>query len=217
IGNGAIDRTLAPPTLLAFLTYPLLFVTTFKVVGDLLEEINAGTFEQLHLSPISPVWLLVGRLLASVIEGGLIAAVFAVGMAWALGVSLPLRAATLLPAALTVLDIVGFALVIGGLSLRLPQIGALLHLFTGLIFVLNGGVIPIELYPGWLQAIARVFPTTFGVEALRKVILGGQSLLAIWADGTLPWLVVHATGLAALGWVVFLMNDRYLKQRGISR
>src|SRR5260370_11840620 len=95
IGNGTIDRTLLRPTLLAFLTFPLLFVTTYKVVGDLLEEINSGTFEQLHLSPVSPTWLLVGRLVASVIEGVLIAAIIALAMAWAFAVSLPLRAAAL--------------------------------------------------------------------------------------------------------------------------
>jgi ABC-2 type transport system permease protein len=216
IGNGTIDRKLALPTLLAFLTFPLLFVMTFKVVGDVLEEINTGTFEQMHLSPISPAWLLVGRILASVIEGVLIAAIMVMGLAWVLDISLPLRAAAVLPAALTVLDMLGFALVLGGLALRLPQIGALVHLFTGLIFVMNGGLLPIELYPGWMQTIARVLPTTFGVEALRKVVLEGQSLGAIWADGTLPWLVVHAVGLAMLGWLVFSVNDRQLKQRGIS-
>ncbi|HEX9412430.1 MAG TPA: ABC transporter permease [Ktedonobacterales bacterium] len=217
IGNGTIDRTLVRPTLLAFLTFPLLFVTTYKVVGDLLEEINSGTFEQLHLSPVSPTWLLVGRLVASVIEGVLIAAIIAVGMAWALGVSLPLRVAAVLPATLTIIDIVGVALVIGGLSLWLPQIGALVHLINSLIFALNGTLIPVEMYPGWVQTLARVLPTTLGIEATRKVVLDGQSLGAIWADGTLPWLVVHAVGLAALGWLVFLVNDRRLKQRGISR
>lgn len=217
IGNGTIDRTLAPPTLLAFLAFPLVFVTTFTVVGDVLEEINTGTFEQMHLSPVSPAWLLVGRILASVIEGVLISTIIAVGLTWALGISLPLRATAIVPVVLTIIDIVGFALVIGGLSLRLPQIGALVHLFGGLIFVLNGGLIPLELYPGWMQVIARVLPTTFGIEALRKVILQGQSLWVIWADGTLPWLLVHAVGLAVLGWLVFLVNDQRIKQRGISR
>ncbi len=216
IGNGAFDRALLPPTLLAFPTFPLLFITTMKLVGDLLEEINSGTFEQLHLSPVAPVWLLVGRILGSIIEGVLIAAIITVGLALALSVTLPLRVAALLPAALTVLDVVGFALLIGGLTLRLPQIGALAHVSNGLIFALSGLLIPVDLYPGWVQVIARVFPTTLGIEALRKTLLDGQSLGAVWASGTLPWLLVHAAGLAALGGVVFLVNDRRIKQHGIA-
>ena len=131
-------------------------------------------------------------------------------------VNLPLRAPALLPAALTVLDIVGWALLIGGLSLRVPQIGALAHVSTGLIFALSGLLIPVNLYPGWVQVIARVLPTTLGIEALRKTMLAGQSLGAIWTAGTLPLLAVHAVGLAVLGWIIFLVNDRHIKQHGIS-
>ena len=217
IGNGTIERALVPPTLLAFLAYPLLFVTTFKLVGDLLEEVNSGTFEQMHLSPFSPASLLVGRLLALVIEGVMIAVVIGVGMTWTLGVSIPLRVAGVLPAALTVIDIVGFALLIGGLALALPQIGAIAHLFNGLIFLLNGTLIPMEWYPGWVQTLARFLPTTLGIEVTRKVVLEGQSLLAVWADGTLPWLIIHTAGISVLGWLVFLLNDRRAMRRGTLR
>jgi len=143
--------------------------------------------------------------------------VVAVGMTAALGVGIPLSAAGLLPAVLTVIDILGFASLIGGLALRLPQIGAIVHVFNGLIFALNGTLIPVGLYPGWAQTAARFLPTTLGIEATRRVVLEGQSLVAVWAQGTLPWLVAHAAGLAALGWVVFLTSDRRAMRRGIVR
>jgi ABC-2 type transport system permease protein len=217
IGNGTIQRALVPPTLLAFLALPLLYLAILKLVGDLLEEVNSGTFEQMHLSPFSPASLLVGRLLAFVLEGVLIAVVVGVLMTWWLGVGIPLRPAGLLPAALTVIDIIGFALLIGGLALALPQIGAIAHLFSGLILILNGTLIPLEWYPAWVQTLARFLPTTLGVEAMRKVVQQGQSLGAVWADGTLPWLLIHAAGLAALGWLVFLFNDRRAMRHGTLR
>jgi len=217
IGNGTIERALVLPTLLAFLAFPLLYIATLKLVGDLLEEVNSGTFEQTHLSPFSPAFLLVGRLLASVLEGVVIAVVIGVVMTWMLGVSIPLRVAGVLPAALTVIDIVGFALLIGGLTLSLPQIGTIAHLFNGLIFLLNGTFIPLEWYPGWVQTLARFLPTTLGILVTRKVVLEGQSLLAVWADGTLPWLIIYTALLAVLGWLVFLLNDRRAMQRGALR
>ena len=217
LGNGTINRALVPPTLLAFLTYPILFIATLKLVGDLLEEVNGGTFEQMHLSPFSPTFLLVGRLGALVLEGVLIAVITGVGMTWMLGVSIPLRVASALPAALTVIDIAGFALLIGGLALVLPQIGAIVHLFSGLILLLNGTFIPLEWYPGWVQTLARFLPTTLGIEAVHKVLLEGQSLSSIWADGTLPWLVIHTAGLFVLGWLVFLLNDRRVMRQGTLR
>lgn len=214
IGNGTIQRALVLSTLLPFLAVPLLYLAILKLVSDLLEEVNSGTFEQMHLSPFSPAALLVGRLLAVFLEGVLIAVVIGVGMSWLLDVSIPLRPAGLLPAALTLIDIAGFALLLGGMALSLPQIGAIAHLFSGLIFLLNGAFFPLEWFPAWGQTLARFLPTTLGVLAMRKVVLQGQSLGSVWADGTLPWLLIHAALLAVLGWLVFLLNDRRARRRG---
>lgn len=217
IGNGSIERSLVLATLLPFLTLPILYIAILKLVGDLLEEVNSGTFEQMHLSPFSPASLLVGRLLALLLEGILIAAIAGFGMSWALGVSFPLRVTAAAPAALTIIDIAGFALLIGGLALALPQIGALAHLLSGLIFLLNGAFIPLSWYPGWVQTLARFLPTTLGIEATRKVVLDAQSLATVWADGTLPWLLLHTALLAVLGWIIFLVNDRRAMRRGTLR
>ncbi len=217
IGNGTIQRALVLPTLLPFLAVPLLYLAILKLVSDLLEEVNSGTFEQMHLSPFSPAALLVGRLLAVFLEGALIAVVIGMGMSWLLGISIPLRPAGLLPAALTLIDIAGFALLLGGLALALPQIGAIAHLFSGLIFLLNGAFFPLEWFPGWMQTLARFLPTTLGVEAMRQVVMQGQSLGSVWADGTMPWLIIHAALLAILGWLVFLLNDRRARRLGTLR
>src|SRR6266581_3398627 len=173
--------------------------------------------EILTFVAFSPSALLVGRLLAVFLEGVLIAVVIGVGMSSLLGISIPLRLAGLLPAALTLIDIAGFALLLGGLALALPQIGAIAHLFSGLIFLLNGAFFPLEWFPTWVQTLARFFPTTLGVEAMRKVVLQGQSLSSVWADGTLPWLIIHTAGLAVLGWLVFLLNDRRAMRHGTLR
>ncbi len=217
IGNGTIQHALVRATLLPFLAVPLLYLALLKLVSDLLEEVNSGTFEQMHLSPFSPAALLVGRLLAVFLEGALIAVVIGVGMSWLLSISIPLRPAGLLPAALTLIDIAGFALLLGGLALALPQIGAIAHLFSGLILLLNGAFVPLEWFPGWVQTLARFLPTTLGVQVLRQVVLQGQSLGAVWADGTLPWLLIHAALFAVLGTLVFLLNDRRARRLGTLR
>ncbi len=68
-----------------------------------------------------------------------------------------------------------------------------------------------------MQTLARFLPTTLGVEVTRKVVLEGQSLSSVWADGTLPWLIIHTAGLAVLGWLVFLLNDRRAMRHGTLR
>lgn len=214
VGDGQIDRTLVPPTLLAFLFFPILYVATFIVVGDVLEEVNTGTFGQLHLGLVSPALLLVGRLVPLLLFGILLALLTLAETALVLGVGLPLSVPALLPMALTVLDIAGFAVLICGLALVLPQIGGILHLFSGIVFVLNGSIFPVALWPGWVQVIARVVPTTLGIEATQQVVLHGQSLAEVWTSGLLPWATVHAVGLILLGMLVFVASDRRAMRRG---
>jgi ABC-2 type transport system permease protein len=217
IGNGTVERALVLPTLLAFLAYPLLFVTTFKFVGDLREEVNNGTFEQMHLSPFSPTFLLLGRLIVLTLEGMVIAVVIAGGMSLLFHVGIPLRIAGALPVTLTVINSMGFALLLGGLALVFPQINVIVSLFSGLIFLFNGTLIPLEWYPTWVQLLARFLPTTLGIEVTQKVVLENQSLSAVWADGMLPWLLLYTVLLCALSWLVFLLSDRHVIRRGVSR
>jgi ABC-type polysaccharide/polyol phosphate export permease len=214
VGDGQIDRALVPPTLLAFLFFPILYVATFVVVGDVLEEVNTGTFGQVHLGPVSPALLLVGRLVPLLLFGILLALLTLAETALVLGVGLPLSVPALLPMALTVLDIAGFAVLICGLALVLPQIGGILHLFSGIVFVLNGTIFPVALWPGWVQVIARVVPTTLGIEATQQVVLQGQSLAEVWTSGLLPFVTVHAVGLMLSGMLVFVASDRRAMRRG---
>jgi ABC-2 type transport system permease protein len=217
IGNGMVEQALVLPTLLAFLAYPLLFVTTVKFVSDLREEVNSGTFEQMHLSPFSPVFLALGRLIVLILEGVLITIIIGVGMSWLFHVDIPLRVAGALPAALTIIDIMGFALLLGGLALVFPQINVIVSLFSGLIFLFNGTLIPLALYPAWVQILARFLPTTLGIEVTQQVVLENQSLLAVWVNGTLPWLILYSAGLVVVGWLVFLLCDQRVIRRGIPR
>ncbi|QBD76268.1 ABC transporter ATP-binding protein/permease [Ktedonosporobacter rubrisoli] len=216
VGNGTIAQVRVLPTLLAFLAYPLLFVMTFKFVGDLREEINSGTFEHLHLSPFAPAFLLASRLAVLALEGMMISLIIGVVMSWALGVSIPLRLAGVMPAALTIINILSFALLIGGLALTLPQAGIIVSLLNGLVFLLNGTMIPLEWYPAWIQTFARFLPTTLGIQVIEKTVLQQQSLAEIWADGSLLWLLLYTIGLALLGGLVFLLNDRHVMRKGIS-
>jgi len=214
IGDGQIDRALVPPTLLAFMFFPILYLATFVVIGDVLEEINTGTFGQLHLGPVSPALLLVGRLVPLLLVGIVLAVLIVAETALALGVGVPLSVPALLPMALTVLDIAGFALLICGLALVLPQTGSILHLFSGIVFALNGSFFPLALFPGWAQVVAQVLPTTLAIEATQQVVLHGQSLGAVWASGLLPWATVHAVVLVLLGTLAFVASDRRAMRRG---
>ena len=71
-----------------------------------------------------------------------------------------------------------------------------------------------ESMPGWLSAIARTMPSTQGIVVLRRLVLGGASLGAVWRDGSLAWLAIHSVLYFAVGWTVFGLCERTAKAQG---
>ena len=54
---------------------------------------------------------------------------------------------------------------------RGPSIGAILHVMQGIVLFLNGSFVQVNLFPNWLAFVARLLPTTLGVEVTRSVLL----------------------------------------------
>ena len=59
-----------------------------------------------------------------------------------------------------------------------------LVIINALLFFPSGALYPVESYPPWLRAISRVDPLTYGVSALRDVLLRGAAVSACYA----PWV-----------------------------
>ncbi len=55
-------------------------------------------------------------------------------------------------------------------------------IINALLFFPSGALYPVESYPPWLQAISRVDPLTYGLNALRDLVLRGSPPEAVYAD-----------------------------------
>ncbi|MGH2470236.1 MAG: ABC transporter permease [Chloroflexota bacterium] len=208
LGGGHFVQALLPLTLLAYLAYVAGYMALLKMAAGLLEEVNAGTLEQTHLSPL-PAWALsLGRLGAVLAEALLTAAIIGVALVLALHIQLPLGLAAALPLALTLADIVGFTLLIAALALIVPSIGAILHVIQGGVMFFNGGLLPITAFPHWLEVFAKLVPTTLGLDAARRIMFGHETLAGVWADHSLLFALVHAAVLVAVGWAAYQMAIR---------
>lgn len=204
IGGGSLVDALLPVTLLGFLVYVVAYLLLVKVVTGLLEEMNTGTLEQMHLSPLPPWLLSVGLVTAVLTEGVLVAGLVGGALVAGLGITLPgLSWGVLVPAALTLLDVAGFALLMGGIALTVASIGAINHVIYSLIGMLNGAYVPVYAYPDWLQLIAKLVPSTLGIDVMRRILIEDASLAATWSDRSLPWALVHAAVMLLLGWTVY--------------
>jgi len=213
IGGGHIVTPLLAATLPALLAYAVAQTAAQQGSGGIAEEINAGTLAQSQLGPAAPELHVLGRLAALAIEG--LAAAVPLGLVFALGygVHYQLHPDSLVPAVLTVLDALGYALLIIALTVRVVSIGAITHVFGMVIQFFAGAFVPVTVFPHALQIVVRFVPTTLGVQALNTT-LAGRGLSAAWADGTLGWLIVHAAASLALGWLLFARNTRRARREG---
>lgn len=213
IGGGHIVHPLLTVTLPGLLAYAVAGTAAVQGSGGIAEEINGGTLEQAQLSPARPSLLAAGRLGALAIEGLIVAIVLGAGFVLTFGVHYHLRPDALVPAVLTVADGLGYALLITALTLAVASIGAITHVFNMTVMFFNGMLVPITVFPHGAQVFEKFLPTTLGVQALNTT-LAGRPLSAAWADGTLPWLLVHATVLLGLGWATYLYTIRRARREG---
>ncbi|MBC6462191.1 ABC transporter permease [Actinomadura sp. HBU206391] len=208
LGQGQLRDDLLPQTLVAIGGYWFLQYAALVMVADLIEEKRAGTFAQTQMTP-APPWLpMLGRLITASVFGLTVAAVAALVPMLVAGITIPLRWAALLPALLLGVNVLAFTFLLAALALASPMIGALQALFTALVLLLNGSFLPLAFYPDWLAVLARLLPTTLGVEAITRTLFEGRTLGEIWTGGTLPLLIIHTLALTVVSGVLFVRNHR---------
>src|ERR1035438_473880 len=59
---------------------------------------------------------------------------------------------------------------------------ALFGILNTLLFFPSGSIYPIEAFPAWLRAIARVDPFTYAVHGFKSLLLKETTLSAVWGD-----------------------------------
>ena len=74
--------------------------------------------------------------------------------------------------------------------------------------MLNGAYVPVYAYPDWLQVIAKLVPSTLGIDVMIRMLIDDSSLSQTWADHSLQWALLHAAVMLLLGWTVYQRQIR---------
>ncbi len=183
----------------------LMIMTTSLASLGLVREREAGTMEQLIVTPIRSAQLVVGKLLPFVLIG-LVDATFVilVARAW---FGVPLRGSLVTLFLLSVVfmcNTLGIGLFISTISRTQQQ-----AMLTSLFFImpqmmLSGFVFPIENMPAIFQVVTRVVPLRYYFVIIRGLMLRGAG----WADLWQP-----AVSLAALGAVILTLSVLRFRKR----
>lgn len=193
-------------------TYVILAATD-ALPGTLAGSIGSGTFEALLVTRTPLPVLLVGMCAYPVLHSVVNAIVVVLG-AVLLGVRLdPL----MLPAAagIVVLLVAAHAavgLVASALVLVFRTSGPLVTAVVAGSSLLGGVYYSTTAIPGWLQSLSGIFPLTYGLRAMRRLLLGGAPLEAVAWDVAMLALLA-AVGLAG-GVTAFAFALRHARRAG---
>lgn len=144
-------------------------------------ERQFGTLASLLATPANRLAIFAGRAVPYVVHGVLVSG-FGFATGWVLldfrpaDGSMP---ALLLVVVLTVASCVALGMLIGSIGLRARDVFFASNLVYFLMLLVCGVNIPVEVLPGWLEAIGRGVPLTHGIEAARE-IAAGAPLADVW-------------------------------------
>jgi ABC-2 type transport system permease protein len=174
-----------------------------------------GTIEYTFMAPLArPVHLagmglfaIAYALVRAVLLFGVVAAFFELEMPQADFV------AALVVLGVASVSFVGIGMMTAVLPLISPEKGTQLGFIAqGILLVVSGVYYPVDVLPGWMQAIATISPATYALDGIRDAILEGDGVTAMW-DELWPLLVIGVVSVP-LGLEVFRRGERYAKRHG---
>ncbi|HEY7623075.1 MAG TPA: ABC transporter permease [Solirubrobacteraceae bacterium] len=147
-----------------------------RVATAVRQEQMIGTFESLLATPTAAATIQVGSAAFDLLYVPIRAAVFLLIIA--VGFGLDFDANGVLPAFAVLLAFVPFVWGLGLLSaaamVTFRRGGGGVMIGATILALLSGAYFPIDLLPGWLQAIASVNPIAIAIDGVRQALLGGD-------------------------------------------
>jgi len=174
----------------------LMTVTLMLTALGLVREKEIGTMEQLMVTPIRPVELMIGKMIPFAFVGLIdLTLVTTAAVVW---FGVPLRGNLLVllaSAALFLMSSLGMGLFISTVSETQPQAMISSFFFSMPAFFLSGFTFPIQNMPALIQALSYLNPVRYFMEIVRGIFLKGSGVPALWPQ----MLVLGVYGVAILG------------------
>lgn len=185
----------------------LITITTVQQTANtLVREKEQGTYEQLVVSPIRRIELMVGKVLPwAVIAAIQVVVITGIGL---LVFQVPFRGSVVLFAASSVLFVIcalGLGLLVSARATSIDSANQLAMMVSFLpAFMLSGFIFPLSSIPLVLQGVSYLFPARYFMVITRTIFLKGGGLEVLWPEV----LALAVYGAATLVLSALLYRER---------
>ena len=180
----------------------LIITAVVSISLSLVREKERGTIEQINVSPLSSMELLVGKTIPYTVISLIIAAIILVAGYFLFGVAIK--------GSLILLFLSTFIFLFAALNLGIfvsaisdsQQVAFQISTMVSLLptFILSGFVFPIESMPPVIQILTNITPAKFFIIILRAILLKGVGLSAFWPQ--LIYLLLFAAFFLGLAIII---------------
>jgi ABC-2 type transport system permease protein len=188
--------------------------TVFWGMGySLKEDMDAGVLEPNWLAPAPRPLLLIGRTLTSLLITTLtsLATLLIAGLLFGFQIYGNILAAVAVAIPM-LLGLYGFGFAFAALVLVLREANTLVDVSSFLVSTFSGTQFPIKALPGFLLPVALALPLTYGLDAMRGLMLRTPTLLPLAAEVGL--MLGFMLVMIALGLWVFRKLELRVRQKG---
>ncbi len=184
----------------------LSIVTLLLTSLAIVKEKEIGTFEQLIVTPIKPLQLILGKLMPFVLFAFISAIIVLTGMRFIFDI--PVRGSIIflfVSSFLYVLSTLGLGLFISTVS-RTQQQAMLIAVFAVMMpmVFLSGFAFPLENMPDIIRAISVIIPLKYFLIILRGIILKGLGMAELWKESLI---------LLVMGVSILLLSSMRFRKR----
>lgn len=199
--------------LVGSITFLFIPLAVSSLPSTIMSSVTSGTMEAVLGTPTSMPRMLAGMMSYSFVWTAVRAGLMLL-VGWVLGASISW---VQLPSALLVLlliiaSYIPIGLISAAAYLAFRTAGPLAMGVMVLSSLLGGVYYPTHVVPSWLEHVSKAIPLTYGLRALRKVLLEGATLGAVRSDVGI--LLAMTVVLFAIGGWMFATAMQYARRTG---
>ncbi len=214
-GQGIDSRFLVLYLAIGTIVWRYLSVIFYWVTDVIGMERWEGTIEYTLMAPVQRITHMLGQTAFAVVYSMFHTAII-LG-ATVVFFNLSLTNANLVGSAVMLLagsfSFIGISIVGAILPLLFPERGSqMTHVIIALLLLVSGVYYPVEVLPGWLQALSRLSPATYVLDGVRVTLVEGTATLSLWPY-IWPLLIIGAITIPA-GLTIFDWAEQYAKRAG---
>ncbi|MCD7972560.1 MAG: ABC transporter permease [Candidatus Azobacteroides sp.] len=167
---------MVPALVVMLLTMLTGFLPALNIVG----EKEAGTIEQMNVTPVKRLTFILGKLIPYWIIGFVVLSICFILAALIYGIFPMGNLLTIyLYATVYILVVSGLGLVISNYSDTMQQAMFIMFFFMLILILLSGLFTPVSSMPDWAQWISKINPLSYFIQVMRSIYLKGSGIMEL--------------------------------------